>query len=138
MLPSQAFLALGRHAIRSTIRQSSRHVVPRKRTFTSTQRVRQASESPNVRDSTLFRQLATNPEALIAIKEFTESLKVQGLDFTKDAPSQFQIFKLLANSEFRKTLEKLKVDLEKAGVEITPDNAMEMLHAFKGVKGKDQ
>lgn len=45
-----------------------------------------------------------------------------GIDFSPDhPPSSLQLFKLLANSEFRKGVQKLRDDLVKAGVNVEPE-----------------
>ncbi|KAF8525371.1 hypothetical protein JB92DRAFT_3109106 [Gautieria morchelliformis] len=109
------------------------HIHPiRVRNFASTPRA-EATENPSFKNSPLFQQLATNPDALDALKEFGRFMKEEGIDFSPDRPpSSIQLFKLLANPAFRKGVQKLRDDLANAGVNVDPENAMEMLNAFKG------
>jgi hypothetical protein len=45
-----------------------------------------------------------------------------GIDFSPERPpSSLQLFKLLANTEFRKGVQKLRDDLAKAGVNVDPE-----------------
>ncbi|KAF8592375.1 hypothetical protein K439DRAFT_1378447 [Ramaria rubella] len=116
---------------------SQGHVHPVKvRAFASTPRT-DATESPSFKESPLFQQLATNKDALLAVQEFANTMKERGIDFSPERrPTSMQLLRLLANPEFRKSVQKLRDDLEKAGVNVNPEDAMEMLNAFRGQDAK--
>ncbi|KAF8528979.1 hypothetical protein BU17DRAFT_80131 [Hysterangium stoloniferum] len=105
--------------------------------FATTYRGRAASESPDFRETPLFRQLAANPDALTALKQFQQLMKEQGIELSaSNPPSGIQLFRLLGNARFREGLQQLKSDLEKAGVNADPENAMAMLEAFRSQEPK--
>ena len=69
MLGPRSVYALARHVSRMTSRLPSPNIT-RVRTFVSTRRVQE--EGPNkVHESSLFRQLATNPEAQVSVRNIT-------------------------------------------------------------------
>ncbi|KAB5592093.1 hypothetical protein CTheo_4475 [Ceratobasidium theobromae] len=127
------------------------------RSFASTP-LRRASEDADsfmaaFKDTPLFTKFAEQPEAVAALSDVAEFLKKNGalilrllrapvnylyLDIDMTIPlSSMTMFKLATNSEFRELIRKALDEFKKAGIEINPENAMELLSpGFNPPKGR--
>jgi len=75
-----------------------------------------------------MRQVADKPEAMKALMDFAQLMKEQGIEMNGAAPpSPLQIIKLASNKQLRAAASNLAVKLREAGVNLTRENAMEML-----------
>ncbi|KAG9015494.1 hypothetical protein FRB94_000099 [Tulasnella sp. JGI-2019a] len=79
-------------------------------------------------------KLASSKEAMDALQEMAAIIKDAGIDFTQK-PSRFTMMKLAANAEFRTVAKKVMAEMQKAGVDINPENAMSMF--MSGGLGND-
>ncbi|KZW04046.1 hypothetical protein EXIGLDRAFT_758349 [Exidia glandulosa HHB12029] len=106
--------------------------VSRARLLSST-RPTGAAEDPssfiaNFKHSPLFRQLADKPEALQALSELAELIKSKGWNLkSNEAPSPITIMRIVSDKEFRAAASKVIDELQKAGVDFKPENALELL-----------
>ncbi|KIK95134.1 hypothetical protein PAXRUDRAFT_827320 [Paxillus rubicundulus Ve08.2h10] len=93
------------------------------RPFSFTPRV-QATEQDNTflnnfKDTSVFRQIANNPEALMALRDFSALMKEKGIDASSGPPSTMQMLRLAGSSDFRKAAQKVVDELKNAGVDLT-------------------
>ncbi|KAG8856802.1 hypothetical protein FRB96_006306 [Tulasnella sp. 330] len=70
-------------------------------------------------------KLANNKEAMASLQEMSAIMKAAGVDFTQK-PSMFTMMRLSANPEFRTVAKRLMEEMKKAGIDINPENAMQM------------
>ncbi|QRV73191.1 hypothetical protein RhiJN_01205 [Ceratobasidium sp. AG-Ba] len=129
------------NALRLAIRVPRPVIVARQsllaRSFSYTP-IRRASEDSDsfmagFRNSPIFNQLADKPEAIAALSKMAEYLKKQDIDLSTP-PSSMTLFKLATNSEFRELTRQAMTEIRKAGIDLRPENAME-LFAPKDPKG---
>ncbi|KAG1820383.1 uncharacterized protein BJ212DRAFT_1339769 [Suillus subaureus] len=124
---------------RRPVRPTSLALPRCRRTFSYTPRL-QASENEDAflsqfKNTSIFGKLADKPEALMALRDFAELMKAQGID-ANTPPSAFQMMKLAANSEFREAAQKVVSELQKAGVDLTSqDTIQELMGLSKKVGG---
>ncbi|KDQ20737.1 hypothetical protein BOTBODRAFT_26753 [Botryobasidium botryosum FD-172 SS1] len=94
-----------------------------------------ASEDENLmhalRDSPLLKQLADNPAAMKSLRDFMDLMMKNGLDMTKK-PSTLTMLKLAGNAELREAAKNFVAEIRKAGIDINPQNAMELLAGPNG------
>ncbi|KAG1780193.1 hypothetical protein EV702DRAFT_1081390 [Suillus placidus] len=115
---------------RRPVRPTSLALLRYRRTFSYTPRL-QASENEDAflsqfKNTSIFVKLADKPEALMALRDFAELMKAQGID-ANSPPSAFQMMKLAANSEFREAAQKVVSELQKAGVDLTSQDTIQEL-----------
>ncbi|KAG1753841.1 uncharacterized protein EDB91DRAFT_419925 [Suillus paluster] len=115
---------------RRPVRPSSLALLRCRRTFSFSSRL-QASENEDAflaqfKNTSIFGKLADKPEALMALRDFAELMRAQGID-ANSPPSTLQMMKLAANSEFRQAAQKVVTELQKAGVDITSQDTMQEL-----------
>jgi len=108
--------------------------VPTTHPFSTTAPVK-ASEDDNflgpLRDSPLLKQIAGNPEALGALQDFMSLMVKNGVDMSSK-PSTMTLIKLASNTELRDAAKRFVTALQKAGIDINPQNAMELLAGPNG------
>jgi len=132
LAPSQRLnLPISSYAARAAPPPSQKHAF-------STSAPRQAAETGSnqfdqqnfaaLMNSPLMRQVADKPEAMKALMDFAQLMKEQGIEMNGAAPpSPLQIIKLASNKQLRAAASNLAVKLREAGVNLTRENAMEML-----------
>ncbi|TDL29470.1 hypothetical protein BD410DRAFT_892758 [Rickenella mellea] len=127
-----------RIACKSLLAARTRHPPLLRRKISATPR-RTASEDPNAealanfRNSPLMHQISNKPDALNALKDFALMIQDLGIQFSPARPpSTWQMLKLAANPKFREGVQRVTEELRKAGVEITPENAVELLTGKRG------
>ncbi|KAG9099690.1 hypothetical protein FRC06_004942 [Ceratobasidium sp. 370] len=86
------------------------------------------------RNSPLFNRLAEEPEVLAALSKMAEFLKKSGIDMSTP-PSSLTLFKLATNSEFRELTRNATEEIRKAGIDLRPEDAMELFSPPKDPKG---
>ncbi|KAF9499365.1 hypothetical protein BDN71DRAFT_175605 [Pleurotus eryngii] len=83
-------------------------------------------------ETTLFRKLADDPEALKEMAEFVKLLKSKGIDPTSGkTPGTMQMLKLVADPEFREAAKRTQERLLKSGVDLKSPEIMAELMALK-------
>ncbi|KAG0705469.1 hypothetical protein DFH29DRAFT_906631 [Suillus ampliporus] len=125
---------------RRPVRPSSLALLRCRRTFSFTTRL-QASENEDAflsqfKNTSIFGKLADKPEALMALRDFAELMRAQGID-ANSPPSTLQMMKLAANSEFRQAAQKVVTELQKAGVDVTSQETMQELMGLSKKAGGD-
>lgn len=99
----------------------------------STTRPARAAEDPgsfiaNFKHSPLFRQLADKPDALRALQELAELIKAKGWNIKADEPpSPVTIMRIASDREFRAAASRVIEELQRAGIDFRPENALELL-----------
>jgi hypothetical protein len=98
----------------------------------------------NFKDTSVFRQIADNPEALMALRDFAALMKekgsssneawsvltlvsgvlneskfLAGIDASSGPPSTMQMLRLAGSSDFRKAAQRVVDELKNAGVDLT-------------------
>ncbi|KAG8732631.1 hypothetical protein FRC12_019193 [Ceratobasidium sp. 428] len=107
------------------------------RPFSSTS-TRRASEDEDsfmagFRSSPVFDKLAEKPDALAALSKVAEFVKKNNID-TSSPPSSMTLFKLATNSEFRELARNAMEEIRKAGIDLRPENALELFSPVKDPK----
>ncbi|KAG2146630.1 hypothetical protein DEU56DRAFT_785542 [Suillus clintonianus] len=124
---------------RRPVRPTSLALLRCRRTFSFTSRL-QASENEDAflsqfKNTSIFGKLADKPEALMALRDFAELMRAQGID-ANAPPSTLQMMRLAANSEFREAAQKVVTELQNAGVDLTSqDTIQELMGLSKKVGG---
>ncbi|KAJ8595359.1 hypothetical protein M405DRAFT_857436 [Rhizopogon salebrosus TDB-379] len=126
---------------RRPVRPSSVVLLRCRRTFSSTSRL-QASEDEDAflsqfKNTSVFTKLADKPEALMALRDFAELMRAQGIDANSGPPSTLQMMRLAANAEFRQAAQKVVTELQNAGVDITSQDTMQELMGLTKKTGGD-
>jgi len=73
----------------------------------------------------MFTQMAENPEVLGALSKMAEFLQKNDYDMTVPV-SRMTLFKLATNSEFRELARNAMTEMQKAGIDIKAEHAMEL------------
>ncbi|OJA20878.1 hypothetical protein AZE42_00864 [Rhizopogon vesiculosus] len=126
---------------RRPVRPSSVALLRCRRTFSFTTRL-QASEDEDAflsqfKNTSIFGKLADKPEALMALRDFAELMRAQGIDANSGPPSTMQMMRLAANSEFRQAAQKVVTELQKAGVDLTSQDTIQELMGLSKKTGGD-
>ncbi|OAX42880.1 hypothetical protein K503DRAFT_262257 [Rhizopogon vinicolor AM-OR11-026] len=126
---------------RRPVRPSSVALFRCRRTFSFTSRL-QASEDEDAflsqfKNTSIFGKLADKPEALMALRDFAELMRAQGIDANSGPPSTMQMMRLAANSEFREAAQKVVTELQKAGVDLTSQDTIQELMGLSKKTGGD-
>jgi len=83
------------------------------------------------KNSPLFTQFAEKPEALVALSKVAEFLRKNEFDMSIPL-SSMTMFKLATSAEFRELARNAMLELRKAGIDIKPENAVELFSQASG------
>ncbi|KAF8845694.1 hypothetical protein BDN67DRAFT_961301 [Paxillus ammoniavirescens] len=92
----------------------------------------------NFKDTSVFRQITNNPEALMALRDFAALMKEKGIDASSGPPSTMQMLRLAGSSDFRKAAQRVVDELKNAGVDLTSQDVMQELMALSKKSGGDR
>ncbi|KAF9224285.1 hypothetical protein BS17DRAFT_779589 [Gyrodon lividus] len=110
-------------AARRPFRPSSFTSLRCQRTFSFTPRVRATEQDNtflnNFKDTSVFRKVADNPEALMALRDFAALMKEKGIDASSGPPSTMQMLRLAGSSDFREAAQRVVDELKNAGVDLS-------------------
>ncbi|KAK4687399.1 hypothetical protein P7C73_g2726, partial [Tremellales sp. Uapishka_1] len=77
-----------------------------------------------------YDKIQGHPGAQAALAEIGRLMQAKGIDTTK-VPSTMQMMKLAVDSDIRAAGQKVVEELKSAGIDITPQNAMEVFSKLK-------
>ncbi|THH03587.1 hypothetical protein EW145_g6163 [Phellinidium pouzarii] len=82
-----------------------------------------------IRENPLLEKIADKPDAVKALKDMLNIAKDAGFDASSNREITFvQMFKLVSNTNFKKSANRVVEEFQKAGIEINKQIAMEMLN----------
>ncbi|PFH50544.1 hypothetical protein AMATHDRAFT_111628, partial [Amanita thiersii Skay4041] len=72
-----------------------------------------------IQQAPVFRKLADQPEAILALHRFAEFLKGKGINPATGAqPPTFRLLRLAASTEFQEEIKRVADELQKAGIDL--------------------